>query len=84
MQSVCSDIEYKVNTMNCGMCPDAIFNTSLTCYVSSVLTSNSSVCALSIETTVCGSDSGNKSNTVTAILKGTMSLYIILCQLRNV
>ena len=59
-----SDIEYKVNAMNCGMCPDTIFNRSpLTCYVSSVFTSNSSVCSLSIEITVCMCENthGNKS-----------------------
>ena len=66
-------IGYEVNAMNCGVCPNTTLNTSITCNVSRVFTSNTSIsCTLAIETTVCGSNVGNKSDTLTAILKGIL------------
>ena len=67
VQSVCLDIGYKVNAMNCGVCPDTIFTTSLTCIVNEAF---NSMCTLSVETTVCGFQ-GNVSEAATAMLKGT-------------
>ena len=64
--------------MNCGMCPDAIFTTSLTCIVNKAF---NSMCTLSVETIVCGTNSGNKSETITAVLKGM--LWHRLSQLIN-
>jgi DUF4097 and DUF4098 domain-containing protein YvlB len=64
---------YKVNATNCGVCPNTTLSTSLTCVVSSVFTSKKSTfCSLSVETTVCGINTGNRSSTVTAILKGML------------
>ena len=72
MQSICPDIEYKVNAVNCGACPEIILgNTSVTCIVNDALNSNN-LCTLSVETIVCGSNSGNKSDTATAVLKGIL------------
>ena len=73
MQSVCPDyLGYKINAMNCGVCgPDTILNnTSITCVLSDVFTSSGNFCSFSVETIVCGSNGGNKSDEVTAILKG--------------
>ena len=67
-----NSIGYKVNATNCGVCPNTTLSTSVTCVVSSMFTRNSSMCTLSVETTVCGNNRGNRSNTVTAILKGTL------------
>ena len=74
IQSICSDtIGYKVNAMNCGVCPNTTLNPSVTCVVSSAFNGNKSVtCALSVETTVCGTNTGNTSNTVAAILRGML------------
>ena len=77
VQLVCSDIvEYKVNATNCGLCPDATVNTSVTCLVrnTDLLTNtsntNDTLCTLSVETTVCGFQS-SMSESATAMLKGT-------------
>lgn len=70
-------IGYKVNATNCGVCPNTTFSPSVTCVVSSVFNAygNKSItCALSVETTVCGTNTGNTSNTVMAILKGMLKL----------
>ncbi len=72
---VCPDsIGYKVNATNCGVCPNTTLNTSLTCVVSGVFTAGkeSTFCSVSVETTVCGINTGNRSSAVTAILKGTL------------
>ena len=69
VQLVCSDItEYKINAVGCGACPNITLNTSVTCVVSNILTSNT-VCVLSVKTTVCGFQS-NSSEAVTSMLKG--------------
>ena len=63
--------------MNCSVCPEAMLfnsNTSVTCVVSGSVFNNSNICTLSVETFVCGSKSGNESDTVTAVLKGTYIL----------
>ena len=65
---------YKINATNCGVCPNSILNTSLTCIVSGVFTASKKIeyCSLSIETVVCGINTGNRSSTVTALLKGML------------
>ena len=74
VQLVCSGIEYKVNATNCGLCPDATVNASVTCLVTNTdlltSTSNDTLCTLSVETTVCGFQS-KVSEAATAMLKGT-------------
>lgn len=69
MPSTCSDIEYKVNAVNCGVCPNVTQNTSVTCEVRDTFSGN---CTLSVETIVCGfqNSSENGSDPVTVILKG--------------
>ena len=67
---------YKVNATNCGVCPNTTLTTctSLTCVISSEFTASKKItfCSLSIETIVCGINTGNRSNTVRALLKGTL------------
>ena len=76
VELVCSDIEYKINATNCGLCPDATFNTSVTCVVRNIdlltgtINTSDTVCTLSVKTTVCGFQS-NVSEAATALLKGT-------------
>ena len=73
VQLVCSDIiEYKVNAVGCGACPNTTLNTSVTCVVSNIVTSNLTVCILSIKTTLYGFRS-NSSEAVTSMLKGMQS-----------
>ena len=69
MQSVCPDVEYKVTTVNCGVCPSATSNTNISCVLNDV-GDTYRVCTLSIQTVVCGITSGNRSENVTATLKG--------------
>ena len=76
VQSVCPDsiIGYKVIAANCGVCPNMTLSTSVTCTTSGMLTTNiSTLCTLSVETTTCGTSTGNKSkiNAATAAFKGT-------------
>lgn len=65
---------YKVNATNCGMCPNTTLSTSLTCVVSGVFTASikTAFCSLSIETVACGINTGNRSSTVAALLKGKL------------
>ena len=79
VQSVCPDniIGYKVIATNCGVCPNTTLSTSVTCITSSMLTTNiSKLCSLSVETTACGTNTGNRSNAVTAVFKGTYMIMI--------
>ena len=69
VQLVCSDTEYKINAVGCGACPNTTLNTSVTCVVNNIVTSNLTVCVLSVKTTVCGFQS-NSDEAVTAMLKG--------------
>jgi hypothetical protein len=69
---VCPDSTgYNINATNCGVCPNTALNTALTCIVSGVFIA-SKKCSLSVETTVCRINTGNRSRTVTALLKGTL------------
>ena len=55
--------------MNCGVCPTATYNTSITCVVDDVTTVIDNLCILSIQSVVCGVTGENRSN-VTATLRG--------------
>ena len=87
VQIVCSDIGYKVNATNCGICPDATVNTSVICVVrdtdlvTSTSNTNDTLCTFSVETTVCGFQS-NVSESATALLKGTQKCIYSTCSLK--
>ena len=70
VQTTCPVVEYKVTAVNCGVCPTATHNTSITCVVDDVTTVIDNLCILSIQSVVCGVTGENRSN-VTATLRGT-------------
>ena len=69
VQTTCPVVEYKVTSVNCGVCPTATHNTSITCVVDDVTTVIDNLCILSIQSIVCGVTGENRSN-VTATLRG--------------
>ena len=69
VQTTCPVVEYKVTAVNCGVCPTATHNTSITCVVDDVTTVIDNLCILSIQSVVCGVIGENRSN-VTATLRG--------------
>ena len=69
VQTTCPVVEYKVTAVNCGVCPTATHNTSITCVVDDVTTVIDNLCILSIQSVVCGVTGENRSN-VTATLRG--------------
>ena len=69
MQTTCPVVEYKVTAVNCGVCPTATHNTSITCVVDDVTTVIDNLCILSIQSVVCGVTGENRS-TFTAIPRG--------------
>ena len=75
VQTTCPVVEYKVTTVNCGVCPTATHNTSITCVVDDVTTVIDNLCILSIQSVVCGVTGENRSN-VTAPLRGKILSFI--------
>ena len=69
MQTICPVVEYKVTAVNCGVCPTATHNTSITCVVDDVTTVIDNLCILSIQSVVCGVTGENRSN-ATAPIRG--------------
>ena len=66
--------------MNCGVCPTATHNTSITCVVDDVTTVIDNLCILSIQSVVCGVTGENRIN-ATAPLRGkifnSITLFIV-------
>ena len=75
MQTTCPVVEYKVTAVNCGVCPTATHNTSITCVVDNVTTVIDNLCILSIQSVVCGVTGENRSN-ATAPLRGKILSFI--------
>ena len=66
--------------MNCGVCPTATNNTSITCVVDDVTTVIDNLCILSIQSVVCGVTGENRSNNnVTAPLRGIATVLATKC-----
>ena len=61
--------------MNCGVCPTATHNTSITCVVNDVTTVIDNLCILSIQSVVCGVTGENRS-TFTAVPRGISNFLI--------
>ena len=82
VQTTCPVVEYKVTAVNCGVCPTATHNTSITCVVDDVTTviDNLHLCILSIQSVVCGVTGENRSN-VTATLRGITIILATKCTL---
>ena len=77
--SVCSDIEYTITAINCGVCPSTTPNTSIACDISNTLAEsvNDSLCTFTVQSIVCGILIGNRSNIVQAVLRGRFKLCLI-------
>ena len=76
VQTTCPVVEYKVTAVNCGVCPTATHNTSITCVVDDVTTVIDNLCILSIQSVVCGVIGANRS-TFTAILRGIATTFCL-------
>ena len=70
--SVCSAIKYKITATNCGVCPNATLNTSVTCAINDQMKMNgiNNSCILSVRSIACEGIVGDSSNIVTATLRG--------------
>ena len=77
VQTTCPVVEYKVTAVNCGVCPSATHNTSITCVVDDVTTVIDNLCILSIQSVVCGVTGENRSN-ATASLRGIIFVLALL------
>ena len=75
VQTTCPVVEYKVTAVNCGVCPTATHNTSITCVVDDVTTVIINLCILSIQNVVCGVTGENR-GTFTAIPRGIVNFLI--------
>ena len=71
----CPVVEYKVTAVNCGVCPTATHNTSITCVVDDVTTVIDNLCILSIQSVFCRVTGENRTN-VTATLRGIANFLI--------
>ena len=69
MDVLCDSVFYNIISSNCGRCPRATTNTTVTCTNVVVLTSGQ-VCTFTVQTVVCGNLTGNMSHPVYVILKG--------------
>jgi hypothetical protein len=63
----CSSIRYIITTKNCGACPKSTTNTSITCSISPRTLGK---CMLAIQTEVCGTMVGEKSEYIIVNLYG--------------
>ena len=77
VQTTCPVVEYKVTAVNCGVCPTAIHNTSITRVVDDVTTVIDNLCILSIQSVVCGVTAENRSNFTTPF-RGIYTLPLLL------
>ena len=68
--SDCSDVQYRLYTSNCGVCPIATVHTSVSCSHPIV---DGRVCEFYAQSVVCGNITGNISNLATLTLKGKYS-----------
>ena len=81
----CEAVSYLINASNCGHCPNVTNDTTVTCTGFSL---DSQMCLLSVQTAVCGDNTGNESRYVEVALKGMpvpnhyniAYLHQVLCQ----
>ena len=83
MQTTCPVVEYKVTAVNCGVCPTATHNTSITCVVGDVTTVIDNLCILSIQSVVCGVTGENRSS-ATATLRGIAIVLATKCIITSI
>ena len=69
VQTTCPVVEYKVTAVNCGQCPAATYNTSITCIIDDISNLIDTLCILSVESIVCGVSGDNRSD-FTTLLQG--------------
>lgn len=74
IQPACPAVEYIITSVNCGICPSATNNISITCAINNT-SDTSMLCVLSVQTAGCGSPAGNSSNNITATLRGILYSY---------
>ena len=68
----CPAIHYNILASNCGSCPTTTNYTNATC---TDVPTDGTVCSFAVQTVVCGSITGNVSNTAQGIFKGIKNMY---------
>ena len=71
--SPCPPIKYKITAVNCGLCPGATDNTSVTCIFKM---NPDQMCTFSVQSVACDNSTGSASSHVTAILRGKIPLQL--------
>lgn len=64
----CDTVSYNIISSNCGRCPTATANTTVTC-TDIVIVASMQVCTFIVQTVVCGNLTGNRSYPINVILK---------------
>ena len=70
MPSQCPYIQYIITSTNCGVCPNVTNDTSVSCLRFNITTYENHTCMFAVQTEVCGSLIGNRSDNVILNLNG--------------
>ena len=65
----CPAVSYLVNASDCGECPSVTTSANITCYTGSL--GREQVCAISVQTVLCGNIIGNHGEISRFILRGS-------------
>ena len=68
----CQAVHYKINTTNCGQCPNTADTNSVTCNISKNVAFEQ-ICVLTVEAVVCGNVSGIPSEPTVFVMNGLLS-----------
>jgi hypothetical protein len=71
----CPAIHYNILASNCGSCPTTTNHTNVTC---TDVPTDGSVCTFAVRSIVCGSITGNFSESIEVVLKGISACILIL------
>lgn len=75
--SQCPYIRYVITATNCGVCPNTTTNTTITCSSFSVSVHENTLCMLTVQTDVCGSLLGEKSDHAIVNITGELLCMLI-------
>ena len=71
----CPAIHYNILASNCGSCPTTTNHTNVTC-TEIPFEQNGEICALSLQTVVCGNVTGNMSDAARGLFRGNLKVAI--------
>ena len=70
----CPHVSYLINASDCGECPSMATSANITCYIGPNSLGLEQVCAVSVQTVLCGSIIGNHGELSLFILRGSFIL----------